>query len=256
MARRVEGQGRIAVSRGPSVRAQVYLLIRDAIVSLQLVPGQALSENELADQYGVSRTPVREALIRLADDGLVEVVPQLGTYVSRIDPQAVREAQFIRESLELASLPRAADRVTDADAAALRALLDEQRAAAAEHDLRRWFALDEDLHRTLLEIAGHRRVWSVVQSAKAHLDRVRMLSLPEPAVVEDLTSQHTAIVDNLLGGRRRAAETVLARHLRLVLDRLEAFEQRYPDYFVPEDTGGPVRRPKPARRAAARRDPR
>lgn len=241
------GRG-VGVSRGPSVRAQVYALIRQAIVALELSPGQALSENELADQYGVSRTPVREALIRLADDGLVEVVPQLGTYVSRIDPFDVREAQFIRESLELASLPSVAGRATEADAATLREVLDAQRAAARDHDLRRWFELDEDLHRTLLEIAGHRRVWPVVQSAKAHMDRVRMLSLPEPEVLEELIAQHERIVDGALAGERDAAESVLTQHLRLVLEHLEAFEQRYPDYFVADDEPGPVRRPRPARR--------
>lgn len=244
MTRQVIRRG--GVSRGPSVRAQVYTLVRQAVVGLDLVPGQALSENELADQYGVSRTPVREALIRLADDGLVEIVPQLGTFVSRIDPRDVREAQFIREALEVASLPEVAGRATEADAAALRALLDDQRAAAAEHDLRRWFELDEDLHRTLLEIAGHRRVWSIVQSAKAHMDRVRMLSLPEPEVIEDLIGQHARIVESALSGERRTAEFELVRHLRLVLDHLEAFEQRYPHYFVPEDE--PASRPRAARR--------
>lgn len=243
---------RVRVAREPSVRAQVYALIREAIVSLELTPGQALSENELGEVYGVSRTPVREALIRLADDGLVEVVPQLGTYVSRIRPQEVREAQFIREALELASLAHLAGKITDADAAALRALLEQQRTAATEHDLRRWFALDEDLHRALLELAGHRRVAAVVQSAKAHMDRVRMLSLPEPAVLEELNDQHTDIVEHVLAGRRKEARDMLRRHLRLVLEHLEAFEQRYPDYFLPEDDDGQPRR-RPARRSQGKR---
>lgn len=242
MARR----SRIEVARGGSVRDQVYVLIRQAIVSLELVPGQALSENELAGEYGVSRTPVREALIRLGDDGLVEVVPQLRTYVSRISPRDVREAQFIREALELASLPGVAAHATEADAAALRGLLDAQRAAAADGDLRQWFQLDEDLHLSLLEIAGHPGVWPVVQSAKAHLDRVRMLSLPEPAMLDELIAQHVDIVEHLLAGRTREACSVMTTHLRLVLDHLVAFEQRHPDYFVPDDE---VPRPRPRRRS-------
>lgn len=243
-------RARIEVARGGTVRDQVYALIRQAIISIELAPGQALSENELADEYGVSRTPVREALIRLANDGLVEVVPQLGTYVSRINPQDVREAQFIRESLELASLPGVTDNASETDAAALHELLEAQRAAAAKSDLTRWFELDEDLHRSLLEIAGHPRVWPVVQSAKAHMDRVRMLSLPEPAVLADLITQHADIVENVLAGRRREARTVMTRHLRLVLDHLLSFEHRYPDYFVPDD--GAIPRRRPTRRRAAR----
>lgn len=235
MARR----SRIEVARGGSVRDQVYALIRQAIVSLDLVPGQALSENELAGEYGVSRTPVREALIRLADDGLVEVVPQLRTFVSRINPRDVREAQFIRETLELASLPDFAKHATDSDALALRGLLDAQRAAAADGDQHRWFALDEDLHLSLLEIAGHHGVWPVVQSAKAHLDRVRMLSLPEPTLRAELTGQHADIVEHLFAGRPERARAAMAEHLRLVLDHLVAFEQRHPDYFVPDDGNQP-----------------
>src|SRR4051794_27041342 len=104
-------RARVAMRLGASTRSQVYTIIREAIVSLRLLPGQALSENELATQYGVSRTPVREALIRLAGDGLVEVVPQLGTFVSRISELDVREAQFIREVLECTSLPEAVQRV-------------------------------------------------------------------------------------------------------------------------------------------------
>lgn len=246
-------RARIEVARGGTVRDQVYALIRQAIVSLELTPGQALSENELAGEYGVSRTPVREALIRLASDGLVEVVPQLGTYVSRISPHDVREAQFIRESLELASLPGVAEHATETDAESLRDLLDAQRAAAKKGDLTRWFELDEDLHRSLLEIAGHPRVWPVVQSAKAHMDRVRMLSLPEPAVLADLITQHADIVDHVLAGRRREARTVMTKHLRLVLDHLLSFENRYPDYFVPDDGESPRRRPV-RRRTTARRD--
>jgi DNA-binding GntR family transcriptional regulator len=246
MARRA----RIEVARGGSARAQVYGLIRQAIVSLELAPGQALSENELAGEYGVSRTPVREALIRLADDGLVEVVPQLGTYVSRISPRDVREAQFIREALELASLPGVTEHATETDAAALRELLDAQRGAATAGDLRRWFELDEALHQSLLEIAGHPGVWPVVQSAKAHMDRVRMLSLPEPAVLEELIGQHADIVEHSLAGRRREARTVMVRHLRLVLDHLVSFEERHPDFFVPD--GGEVPRPRPVRRRGNR----
>lgn len=225
-------RARVAMRRGTSTRLQVYAILREAIISLQLLPGQALSENELATQYGVSRTPVREALIRLAGDGLVEVVPQLGTFVSRISERDVKEAQFIREVLECTSLPEAIKRVTEQDARRLREIIEQQREATAAHDITRWFALDESLHRTLLEVAGHPRVWPIVHSAKAHLDRIRMLSLPEASVLEELLKQHSDIVEHVIGKRRRQAETALARHLRLVFEHLEPFKQRHPDYFL------------------------
>jgi DNA-binding GntR family transcriptional regulator len=122
-------------TRGNSAWAGVYQDLREQIVSVALDPGSRLSENELAAGYGVSRTPVREALIRLADDGLVEVFPQLGTYVSRISVREVREAQFIREALETAALPLVAERAGPADYTRLEAVLAEQRAARADGDL-------------------------------------------------------------------------------------------------------------------------
>ena len=96
------------------------MLLRDAIVAAQLEPGRQLSENELAALLGVSRTPIREALQRLRDDRLVEIVPQLGTFVTRISENAVADAQFVREALECAAVRGAALRARDQDLAASR----------------------------------------------------------------------------------------------------------------------------------------
>lgn len=221
--------------RSGSTRSQVYAMLREAIVSLEMLPGQALSENELAGRYNLSRTPIREALIRLADEDLVEVVPQLGTFVSRISVRDVTEVQFIRETLERASLPHAIRKLTARDERYLWNLLDEQEEAGRDGDLQRWFATDEDLHRTLLEIGGHPKAWSVVSSAKAHLDRVRMLSLPEPEILAELHAQHHAIVGHVVAKERRKADTVLTGHLRIALDILESLETEHPDYFLDED---------------------
>jgi DNA-binding GntR family transcriptional regulator len=241
--------------RGGSTRSLVYTVLRRAIISLELLPGQALSENELAARHSVSRTPVREALIRLADEGLVDVVPQLGTFVSRISVPDVVEIQFIRETLERASLPKAIRNITARDEAYLRALLDEQAEAGKNGDLQHWFATDEDLHRTLLEIGGHPRVWTIVASAKAHLDRVRMLSLPDVATLDELHAQHTAIVDHVVAKQRRQADSMLSQHLRIALDILQELEDLHPDYFVldedqADDLGYPPAgsRIRPARR--------
>src|ERR687894_38551 len=104
--------------------------MRDAIVRVDLAPGQRLSENELAGQLGVSRTPVREALARLRDERLVAVVPQLGTFVTRISTGAVGDAQFVREALECAAIREAAVRAGDADVAALEEIVRRQEATS------------------------------------------------------------------------------------------------------------------------------
>jgi DNA-binding GntR family transcriptional regulator len=252
MTRRALGAPRrdhINAMRRASTRSYVYGLLRQAIVSAEFTPGQALSENELAALHGVSRTPVREALIRLADEGLVDVVPQLGTFVSRIRVSDVIEAQFIRETLELASLPHAVERVDAEGERRLRRVLAEQDDAREGGDLQRWFATDEDLHQSLLEIGGHPRVWPIVSSAKAHLDRVRMLTLPDTELLRELHAEHTAIVDHVVAGRHQEAEKALRHHLQLALALLAPLEERHPDYFILDDAED---RPADSRRLAER----
>jgi DNA-binding GntR family transcriptional regulator len=238
MAERALRQARRAQVDGlrrASTRSHVYTVIRRAIITLELAPGEALSEVGLANRYAVSRTPVREALIRLADDGLIEVVPQLGTFVSRISVRDVVEVQFIRETLERASLSHAIARIGRGDGRRLHRILDEQEEAEHSDDMERWFATDEELHRTLVEIGGHPKVWPIVSSAKAHLDRVRMLDLPDPTRLRALHAHHHAIVDHVINKRERQADQLLRDHLSLVVDMLEDFHRGHPEYFIEDE---------------------
>lgn len=238
MAERTLGSARRAQVDGlrrASTRTHVYNVLRRAIISLELVPGEALSEVGLANRYAVSRTPVREALIRLADDGLVDVVPQLGTFVSRISVRDIMEVQFIRETLERASLSHAVARIGRNDGRRLHRILDEQEEAEHTGDLEQWFATDEELHRALVEIGGHPKVWPIVSSAKAHLDRVRMLTLPDPHRLRVLHAHHHAIVEHVIAKRERQADELLRDHLHLVVDMLEDFHRKHPDYFIEDD---------------------
>ena len=178
-----------------SVRDQTLDTLRRRIISLQLPPGEPLSENELAQELGVSRTPVRESLILLREEGLVQVFPQIGSFVSLVDLGRVAEAQFVREAIECASLKdagggRRRDRRAAGDPGS-------QRDAEASGDVEEFFRLDEDFHRELLRLAGHESAWTAVNSAKAHLDRARRLSLIDTRPVSTLIEQHTAVVDAL-----------------------------------------------------------
>lgn len=168
--RRVEAE---ASRPRESVRARVHALLRARITSLELLPGAPLSENELAAELDVSRTPVREALILLGEESLVDVFPKLGTFVSRISVDAVLEAQFMREALEVAALREAVTKSGAQDITALRAILDAQRAALKAGDADVFFEQDEAFHRRLMEASGHRTLWRTVATAKAHLDRAR-----------------------------------------------------------------------------------
>ncbi|MBT2555999.1 GntR family transcriptional regulator [Arthrobacter sp. ISL-5] len=223
-----------------SVRDQTLETLRHRIISLQLPPGEPLSENELAQEMGVSRTPVRESLILLREEGLVQVFPQIGSFVSLVDLDRVAQAQFVREAIECASLYDFA-----ADAAGitgLRDILASQRDAEAKGDIEEFFRLDEDFHRELLRLAGHESAWTAVNSAKAHLDRARRLSLIDTRPVSTLVEQHTAIVDALEAKNVAEADSSLRLHLRGVFDDVKRIQASSPDLFSDGTTPRPVRR--------------
>ncbi len=222
---------RVANRRTP-IRPQVYSIIREAIIAGRLKPGQALSEKDLALQFEVSRTPVREALIQLEEEGLVEIYAQVGTFVSRIRLQEVYESQFIREALECASIRKAAEKVTPQEIRELYAILEEQRRAEEIGARDAFYASDEALHRRIIAISGFPRVWKVAQSAKAHMDRVRRLSLPMPSQIAGLIQQHEQVVRGLENGDADAAERALRAHLREVFRLGDTLLEQYPDYFA------------------------
>lgn len=227
-----------------SVRDQTLETLRHRIISLQLPPGEPLSENELAQELGVSRTPVRESLILLREEGLVQVYPQIGSFVSLVDLGRVSEAQFVREAIECASLRDLS--VDEAGIAGLRVILQSQADADARNDVEEFFRLDEEFHRELLRLAGHESAWAAVNSAKAHLDRARRLSLLDTRPVATLIQQHTAVVDALEANNLTDADSSLRLHLRGVFEDVQRIQQATPQLF---SDGAPLR---PVRRSVAR----
>jgi DNA-binding GntR family transcriptional regulator len=216
---------------GSTTSEQVYLALREAIVSAELRPGLKLSENELAGELGVSRTPVREALARLRDERLVAIVPQLGTFVTLISPGAVGDAAFVREALECAAISRAVSHVDSEAVEELRWNLTAQDQARASGNERTFDRLDDDLHRRLCDYSGHSIAWALSRRANGHLDRIRRLSLPDPSYLTEMLSEHRQIVDAVAQGDGPAAELALRHHLRMVPSKLPLIQQQHPDYF-------------------------
>ncbi len=216
---------------GVPARAQVYAILRDAIIRTELAPGRRLSENELATWLGVSRTPIREALVRLRDERLVSIVPQLGTYVSRISPQAVSDAGFIREALECAAIREAALAATEDDIETLEVNMRGQERADERGDFDAFYVLDEEFHRVLCDLSGHATVWAVSQRAKGHLNRIRHLSLPIPSYLGEMIDEHRAVVEAVAAHDPDEAEKRLRHHLRMVLREVPQLRAEHPDYF-------------------------
>lgn len=215
-------------------RARAYALLRDAVVAAELAPGRRLSENELAARLGVSRTPVREALLRLGDDGLVEAVPQLGTFVARISLRAVEDAHFVRQSLECAAVRLTAERAAAPDLARLDALLARQRDAGARGSFDEFYALDDAFHAALCDISGHGGAWQVSQRVNHHLNRVRRLSLPEPHYLPEMIDDHAAVVEAVRRHDAGEAERTLRLHLAHTLSGIPGIRSRNPEFFEQE----------------------
>lgn len=210
---------------------RVYGELVAAIRELRLPPGASMPENELAEQLQVSRTPLREAIARLVDDGLVTVVPQVGTRVELIRLHDVEEARFVRESLEMAAFESACGK-PERDIGVLRELLEEQERSHRLNDFDAFFAADEALHARIFTVAGYPGAWQAVQRIKLQLDRLRRLSLPEASTVRGLIDEHRAIVDALEAGDTTTGRGYISLHARRVLEFGPALQAKHPDYFT------------------------
>jgi DNA-binding GntR family transcriptional regulator len=218
-------------ANGTSAREQAYAALRRAIVGAELEPGRRLSENQLAELIGVSRTPVRDALARLRDERLVAIVPQLGTFVTYIDEEAVADAHFVREALEVGAVRIAARDVASERLEALNANLALQERAVAEDDAAKFAVLDDELHRLLCDLSGREVAWRLSERTRGQLDRVRLLSLPEAGYRGQMLVEHRAVVDAVAAHDAEGAEARLRHHLRMVLSQLPAIRDAHPEYF-------------------------
>ena len=217
--------------RRRQVSGQVYEALKKAIISLRLPPGTAISENRICRQIGVSRTPVRSAIARLVEDGLIEVFPQKGSLVAPIKLSAVRDNHFIRKALEIAVLRRASEAWAPEHAARSRQVLKGQAAALADGDLERFHELDEAFHRSFCAAADLGGVWSTIQIAKARVDRVHRLASGVgrlPLVIDE----HGAILDALESGDSSQAAERLDYHLERAPAIMETLIGSHEKYFV------------------------
>lgn len=194
-----------------SIADQVFDVLHNQVLSLALPPGTKMSEAEIAKQLNVSRQPVRDAFYRLSKLGFLLIQPQRATQVSRIHIQDVLRARFIRTSIEVEVVRRAAQGLTEADFARLDANMQEQAEAVAKGERARFHRLDDAFHHLLCQAAGVGFVWDAVQENKAHTDRVRYLSLAEGSL--RAMDGHRRILKALRAQDEEAAVVELRHHL-------------------------------------------
>lgn len=228
VAVRMTERGRDA---GRGGAAQVFDTLRAEIIALQLVPGAVLSRLELQDRFGLSSTPIRDALMRLQEEGLVDVFPQHATVVSPIDVGRARQAQFLRRSVELELVRTLALTPDDKVVDRLRSLVRQQTVFADLSEHEAFVNADQAFHRTMYEAAGVLDLLLLVRRQSGHIDRLRRLHLPVAGKMRQILSDHTAIVDAIAAGRAEDAQRHLRNHLSQSLDFVEALKASHPEYF-------------------------
>ena len=207
----------VTITRNMPLRDQIYQLVRRAIVTGRLAPGSPVNEIEIAERLGTSRTPVREAVKRVEDEGLIDVRAQAGTFVTRISRRQVQEAYIIRIALERESVRHAAQTITADEVQRLRDIIDLHALAVKRSRFEDAIDHDDAFHRVIAEVNGYSMLWRVVDITKAQMDRCRLLSLPSPGAGETTIEQHGAIVDALEAHDLEAAERAIKEHLETSL---------------------------------------
>ncbi|POD93615.1 GntR family transcriptional regulator [Pectobacterium odoriferum] len=219
------------INNNEPVNQQIYRVLRKDIVECNIPPGKLLSEKEISVRFDVSRQPVREAFIKLAEAGLVQIMPQRGTFVMKISEQRVADARFIRQALECAIARRAAEMVTEEQLLTLEHNLRRQELAAQNDQVREFLSLDDSFHQLLTQIANCPLAWETIESIKATMDRVRFLSLSQVSPPLSLIQQHYLIFSALKARDPDAAEKAIREHLQEMIYSITPIAQQNSDWF-------------------------
>lgn len=213
--------------------AREYALrtILQNIIKLELEPGSRVSENELALEMGISRTPTREALIELSKSQIIDIYPQKGSYISLIDYAMVDEAMFIRQVLENAVVEMACDMATPEDIAVLNENIRLQQFYLDSHNETKIFDLDNLFHKKLFEICKKQLSYDLMSGVMVHCNRVRILSLTSPKETEDIISDHRKIINLIQARDKTAAVHSMTKHLcRYKVDK-DLVQKQHPSFF-------------------------
>ncbi|MBD2837861.1 GntR family transcriptional regulator [Pseudomonas sp. JM0905a] len=215
------------IDQGLPKAAQVYQLLRAAIVGLELSPGDVLSEKEISDELGVSRTPVREAVLRLVNEQMLIVRPNAGTYVSTIRLRDVLEGQLVRETIELRCVRLAARFFKPRFEDEFETLFLRKTKALERKECGEFYALDEAFHRLICDCAGYSHLWHVMHSAMGQLDRVRRLAFPIQQHFDEVIAEHREVYAAIQDRDERRAESLMSQHMDSIFESLEKVcEQR------------------------------
>lgn len=217
-----------------SIQTLVYEELKRNIMSMKLEPGQTMSTQEIATKLNVSRTPVREAFLRLQSEGLVEMIPQRETMVSKISLKRVEQEKFIRECLEMGVIRKFMDKSGCEVEQNMAELIQLQKKCGEEKDFVGFLEADDQFHKVLFDVTGQEMAWETIASRNGHYNRLRILYVQRDTAMQESIEQHHKIATLLESGSREEAARALSSHVRrLDIDEAGLIAQ-YPDYFESE----------------------
>ena len=222
------------LDRSRHAAPQVFERLREMILSLELTPGTVLSRTELANRYGLSQTPVRDALMKLGEEGLVDIYPQHATVVSQIKVTSALQAHFLRRSIELEVMRTLAEQHDAALVAQLRVTIARQTELLDLKNYEQFSLLDQTFHRQMYEAAGVPQLWDLVRRLSGHIDRLRRLNLPVEGKTLAVVRDHTEIVDAIDNGDVAAAQAALRKHLSGTLSQIDQIRTSHPNFLADE----------------------
>ncbi len=214
-----------------SAGQQIYNSLKQSIVNCKYAPGEAISDKQISELFGVSRQPVRDAFIKLSEAGLIQILPQRGTFVTKISTRQVRNARFIREAVETAIVRRAALSISDEYLMELDTILTRQIFAAQTNDKTLFLQLDDEFHYVLAQSIDCIEAWEMIEHIKAQMDRVRFLTMPDFSPISKMVEQHKAVVEGLRAHDPDKAAAAMHMHLTEISQTFRPTADSHPDWF-------------------------
>jgi len=222
-------------SNGENSRNYIYKTIRENILSLTLEPGQVISETDFTDIFQVSRTPIREAFIKLSEENLIDIFPQKGTYVTPISMDYVEEARFMRTHLEKAVLLEAIAHFPEKWILELKKVFALQKTLIEiEYNPYEFLKLDNLFHKTIFDGVEKGRIWAQIDNMSTHYNRLRMIDLAGKINISKILEQHEVFIEIIENQNKGGADIskLLTIHLTNIFDKLDSLSEQYPNYFI------------------------
>jgi DNA-binding GntR family transcriptional regulator len=214
-----------------SLTKRTFLAIREAIMELKFLPGEILRKHYICEALGVSRSPVSEALANLRNEGLVEVVPQSGTFVSKFSLKDIQEGAFLRAAIELACVEALASKISVQQLNNLNRNLKLQQVLAENDDYKGFYQLDAKMHEMIMDFTGYKNLAKVTKTGWVQVDRARQLLLPVNGRVKKAYQEHLAVIQALEKHDGTLAREKMKIHLNQLIVLLTPLEKQHPHLF-------------------------